>query len=93
MKYVKILSTAVACVWLGVSCTTERTKHEFTGFTDDFNSVEHYAATWGVLADSMPGKVEYITDADGNGMVMVTSEERTAQGVKHRLTGLNPECL
>lgn len=93
MKHNKILAAAIVCAGLAASCNSPKAHEEFTGFTDDFNTAETYAETWSILADSMPGTAELVADTDGNGMIKITSEERTAQGVKHKLTGLNPDKL
>lgn len=93
MSHNHVLAAAIVCAGLASSCNSSKTQEEFTGFTDDFNTPESFTETWSILADSMPGTVELVDEADGNGMIMITSAERTAQGVKHLLTGLNPDKL
>ena len=81
---------------LGSSCGTVFADGEaFTGFADDFNSRDGFDGEWSVIYDDRPGNVELIADPDsvGNRYVRISSDGRTAKGVKHKLTGLKPATL
>lgn len=66
---------------------------KFSEFRDNFDSKENFSKNWTRLSDELPGDVDYVKDNDGNGYIRVTCDERTAQGVKHKLTGLTPGTL
>lgn len=81
---------------LGSSCGTVFADGEaFTGFADDFNSRDGLDGVWSIIYDDRPGNVELIADPDsvGNRYVRISSDGRTAKGVKHKLTGLKPATL
>lgn len=94
---IKRISLAAGLLFLGAvnSVPTSGASRggKFTGFSDDFNNKELYSTNWTRLSDKHPGTVEYIKENDGNGYIRVTCDERTAQGVKHKLTGLKPGTL
>lgn len=59
-------------------------------FEDDFNNIGNYTANWEKLSNDAPGLVEYISGDDGDGYIKIASDDRTSQGIKHKLTGLKP---
>lgn len=62
-------------------------------FEDDFNNIGNYTANWEKLSNDAPGLVEYISGDDGDGYIKIASDDRTSQGIKHKLTGLKPGTL
>ncbi len=90
MKY-PISITAVSIA--SVLTLQARNISKFSEFEDRFNDRTTYENNWSKLSDEAPGTVEYLTDGTGNGFIRITSDTRTAQGVKHTLTGLSPETL
>lgn len=88
MKFTLIIATTL----LTVLTAQARDVAKFTGFEDDFNNRETYDRNWEKLSDEAPGEVSYINE-HGNGYICVTSDSRTAQGVRHALSGLAPGTL
>lgn len=82
-------------VCLAASCTLHTENKEFSGFADDFSSNELFSQQWKIYADTMPGVVEFVADADSasNSYIVISSEERTHKGISHVITGLTPEKL
>lgn len=92
MKY-SIILAALALSGISAAAGPARREAKFTGFEDNFNDRAAYDSNWEKLSDEAPGSVEYLTDETGNGFIAVVSDSRTAQGVKHRLSGLCPTAL
>lgn len=88
-----IILAALALANLSAAAGPNRREAEFTRFEDNFNDRAAYGSNWQKLSDEASGSVEYLTDATGNGFIGITSDSRTAQGVKHTLSGLCPTTL
>lgn len=87
-----IIAIAAVVVVCGVGLGAFNRKD--TLFTSDFNSSEAFARDW-QFDKEVPGSVEYLAEGgfDNSGCVKISCTEKTAQAVKHKLTGLDRNRL
>lgn len=85
MKYLVMAAGIAFC-----GATVSAAGSSFRGFSDNFDSAGKYATDWTIQYDGLPGSVEHVIDGSGNGVVKISSEEKTARGIMHSLTGLRP---